>query len=159
MFECPQGEFEQEEFNQHEDYISSIAFINSWCFEVRNELKASKPIYKEVDDLRTIIEEHIIGENEESEFSVEEINELHSKFDELKSRVETLEKEQIITNKQKDEFTKGVNQVSEDLEYYPKKTWIKTASSKLVSLVVSISGSKEGRKLLETGAKKLLGFE
>ena len=153
------GDFEQEDMVKQDDFSSSIHSIKNWCSEVRNELKASKPIYKEVDALREIIEEHIIGGNDDEEFSVEEINELHKKFEELNARVSDLEEQQVITTKQKQEFTEGVNQVSEDLEYYPKKTWVKTASSKLVNLVTAIGKSKEGRKLLESGAKKLLGLE
>lgn len=153
------GNIEQVEFTNCGSFSTAIGHINNWCTEVRNELKANKPVYKEIDELRKIIEEHIVGENGEEEFSVEEINILRKKFDELNARVEKLEETQIITNKQKQEFTAGVSQVSEDLEYYPKSTWIKTASSKLVNLMTMIGRSKEGRKLLEEGARKLIGLE
>ena len=154
------GNFNINELHRKADFQAAVEDIPLWCAEVRNELKASKPIYKEVDELREIIEQHIIGESsEDDEFSVEEINELHKKFNELNARVEVLEEQQIITPKQKEQFTSGVTQVSEDLEYYPKKTWIKTSSSKLVKLVTNIGKSQEGRKLLESGARKLLGLD
>lgn len=153
------GNIEQYESLYHDDFRDALQKITSWCNEVSHELKASIPVYKEVDKLKKIIEDHIIGENNEEEFSVEEINELRSKFDELRTRVEKLEEQQIITGNQKEEFTNGLNQVSESLEYYPKSTWVKTASNKLVKLLCGIGRSKEGRKLLENGAKKFFDLE
>ena len=88
-----------------------------------------------------------------------EINNLNKKFDELQKRVEQLEKDKIITEKQLREFTTGIVQVSEDLEYYPKSTWLKTSTNKIVNLVASIGKSSEGRKLLAEGVKKLLGLD
>ena len=133
--------------------------IPKWSNEVRNELKAGGSVYEQIDSLRDIITEQLNIQNEDEEFSVEEINTLKSKFQELENRVRQLEKDKIITESQLSDFTSGIEQVSEDIEFYPKKTWLKTAPNKIVKLVVAIGKSKEGRKLLSDGAKKLFGLE
>lgn len=153
------GNFVEEEFNQYNGLNYALNEIQNWCKEVRNELKACQPIYNEVDKLRNIIEDHIKGDNASEEFSAEDIHLLRKKFQDLESRVVNLEKDKIITESQLDEFKSGLNQVKEDLEYYPKQTWVKTATNKLSKIVMSIGKSKEGRALIADGARKLLGFD
>lgn len=151
-------------YDEHSFVVNSLhdAFkaIPDWAYEARNELKAQSPIFRDVDELKKIIETHFSPDDTSSEeFSVEEIKSLKLKFELLLQRVETLESENQITKKQFEEFKKGVEQVSEDLEHYPKKTWIKTASNKMYKTITSIGKSKEGRAILANGAKKLMGLE
>jgi len=155
------GDIEEEENTSCTSYEKSISYISLWCNEVRNELKAEQPIYNEIDSLRKMIEENIIINNNsnEAEFSVEEINDLQQKFEDLQTRVEELEKNKIITESQSSNMKDGLQRVKEDIEYYPKDTWIKTASNKVVDLFVSVGKSKEGRQVLAEGGKKLLGLE
>ncbi len=153
------GEIEDIQAYICKDLSESISGILEWCHEVRNELKATKPTYSEIESLKKLIYEQIKGTDEENgEFSVKEINELRKKFQDLEKRVEDLEKENIITKSQLEEFKTGISQISEDLEFYPKETWIKTATNKIGKLVISIGKSKEGRAILAEGAKKLLGL-
>lgn len=155
------GDIEEEETKQCKTFEESISYISQWCQEVRNELKAEQPIYNELDSLRKMIEESIVINNNssESEFSVEEINNLQQKFEDLQARVEQLEKDNIITENQSNHIQDGLQKVKEDVEYYPKETWIKTASNKVLNLFVSIGKSKEGRKVLADGSRKLLGLD
>jgi len=144
----------------YKTFDTGLDLISEWCHEVRSELKASKPIYKEVDELRDLINEHLKSSvSDTDEFSVEEINNLRRSFEELKSRVERLEQDKIITEKQLQEFRSGINEVDEEIDFYPKKTWLKTASNKLVKIVALIGKSQEGRKMLADGARKLIGLE
>ena len=148
---------------QEQEVVSSLAKVIEvlpiWAMEVRNEMKAGGSIYDEIDTLRELIAERLGAQSDDEEFSVEEINELKRKFTELENRVIELEKDKVITEKQLTEFKSGIEQVSDDIEYYPKKTWLKTAPNKLVKLVVAIGKSKEGRKLIADGARKLLGLD
>ncbi len=155
------GDIEEEESSNHNTYEESISFIKQWCNEVRNELKAEQPIYNELDNLRKMIEENLVfnSNSDENEFSVEEINNLKQKFEDLQARVEQLEKDKIITENQSNNIQEGLEKVKEDMEYYPKGTWIKTASNKVLNLFISIGKSKEGRKVLADGSRKLLGLE
>jgi len=153
------GELEEEERYKVGDLYVALSGTKDWCKELRNELKASQPIYEEIDSLRATIEEHLNCDKTTNEFTVEEIYNLKSKFEDLLNRVEALEKDKLITEAQLEEFKKGINQVSDDLEYYQKPTWLNTATNKLMKIVMSIGKSKEGRALLTDGAKKLLGFE
>ncbi|MEJ1296896.1 MAG: hypothetical protein RPU64_04695 [Candidatus Sedimenticola sp. (ex Thyasira tokunagai)] len=153
------GEVQQQETTYH-SFDVAVSLIPEWAKEIRSELKASKPIYKELDALRDIINDQLqqsVGDNDE--FTVEEINELRRKFEELLMRVENLEKDNIITQKQLDEFKSGIAEVDEEIDYYPKKTWLKTASNKLVKVIASIGKSQEGRKILADGARKLIGLD
>jgi len=144
-------------------YVSSLdeAFSNipMWASELRSELKAGLSLGKQVDELREIISEQLGSQTEDEEFTVEEINNLRSKFSDLEKRVRQLEKDQVITPSQLENFESGIEQVSEDLEYYPKSTWLRTAPNKIAKLVVQIGKSKEGRKVLSDGARKLLGLD
>lgn len=154
------GQITEEEVSYFDHFKDTLDIIQSWCGEIRNELKAGAPIYSEVDKLRELIEGHISSENDSNEeFSVEEINNLRQKFEELQERVEQLEKDKIITETQLNEFSSGLKQINEDIEYYPKDTWVKTASNKLVKIILAIGKSKEGRKIISGGAKKLLGLD
>lgn len=154
------GVLQENEYKRYDSFKLAVEAIPLWCTEVRNELKASKPIYKEVDELRKIIEEQFsCSVKDNDEFSVAEINDLNKKFDALQKRVDQLEKDKIITERQLGEFTAGIKQVSEDLEIYPKQTWLKTSTNKIVKLVTSIGKSSEGRKILTDGARKLLGLD
>ncbi len=154
------GDIEEEQHKAFTSLSLSMEEIPNWCIEIRSDLKASQPLYGEIDKLRNIIEDNILNTgNDNDEFSVSEISDLQQKFSELQQRVIRLEEDQLITQKQLDEFLNGINQVSEDLEFYPKKTWIKTAANKLTKTVISIGKSKEGRQLISDGAKKLLGLD
>lgn len=136
-----------------------LGLLPNWAIEVRNELKAGGISFAEIDKLRDLITEQLGEQTDDEEFSVEEINSFRHKFSELEKRVVQLEKDQIITRNQLNDFNSGIKQVSDDIEYYPKKTWLKTAPNKIVKLVVSIGKSKEGRRLLTDGARRLLGLE
>jgi len=154
------GTLEVSENRQAKNFSEVLALIPNWAFEVRNELKAKQPIYREMDELRKTIEESINSSvTEEEEFSVSEVNELRRKFSALEERVDDLEKQSIITKSQHEKFSKNIHQVSEDIEVYPKKTWIKTSINKLTKTVSLIGKSKEGRAILADGARKLLGVD
>ena len=74
------GKLQEDEGDYGESFTSALSEIPNWCDEIRNELKASKPIYREVDELRKIIEEQFTNSLEDNdEFSVVEINNLNSR--------------------------------------------------------------------------------
>ena len=153
------GEVQQKE-TSWESFDAAVALIPEWAREIRNELRASKPIYKELDELKGLINEQLQQSVDDTEeFTVEEINTLRQKFKELQSRVENLERDNLITKKQLDEFKSGLAEVDEEMDYYPKQTWLKTASNKLVKVITSIGKSQEGRKILADSARKLIGLE
>ena len=153
------GEITEQDDAQVTSLDQVMGLLPKWAMEVRNELKAGGTVFDEIDKLRDLIGEQLGNQTGEEQFSVEEINSLRQKFRDLEERVVQLEKDKIITEKQLVEFTSGIEQVSDDIEYYPKKTWLKTAPNKIVKLVVAIGKSKEGRKIIAEGARKLLGLD
>lgn len=153
------GEIQQQEIS-YCTFGKALELIPLWAKEIRNELRASKPVYKELDALRELINEQMKESLSESdEFTIEEINTLRKKFNELEERVEKLEAENIITAKQLDEFKTGLKEVDDDIDTFPKQTWLKTATNKLVKVVAAIGKSQEGRKVLADSARKLLGLD
>lgn len=153
------GSIEETETDIHHSLDEALEGINSWCNEIRNELKAHIPAYQEIDDLKDILKEHLKGHSESDEFTVAEINQLREKFADLERRVGELEQENIITKSQSEQFKEGIKQVSNDIEFYPKVTWLKTATNKIAKLVAGIGKSPEGRKILSDGARKLLNLD
>jgi len=153
------GEIAEQDETEVASLDEVMGLLPKWAMEVRNELKADGTVFDGIDRLRDLISEQLGDQTDEEEFSVEEINLLRKKFSDLEKRVIQLEKDKIITEKQLVKFTSGIEKVSDDIEYYPKKTWLKTAPNKIVKLVVAIGTSKEGRKMIADGARKLLGLE
>jgi len=155
------GKVQDSEYFQFDTFDKVLKDISEWAVEVRHELKAQQPIYAEIDALKELIEAQIRSSIDVSdqEFSAAEIANLINKFEELSKRVEQLEKDKAITESQLKIIQDGISQVKEDIEYYPKDTWLKTASNKLSKSIVTIAKTKEGRSILSSGAKKLLGIE
>ncbi len=153
------GTLEVSESREVKIFSDILKMIKNWVNEVRNELKAKQPVYREIDELRKSIEESINSSvTNGDEFSVSEIDALRRNFSTLEERVAELEKKQIITKSQHETLTSGIQQITGDIEIYPKKIWIKTSINKLTKTVSAIGKSKEGRAILADGAKKLLGF-
>jgi septation ring formation regulator EzrA len=154
------GDITEEEITRYKKFEDALDNIPVWCTEIRNELKAEQPIYSELDNLKQMVENHFIcSGSTDNEFTVEEINDLKRKFEDLQARVSELEKDNIITESNANDIQKGLQRVKEDVEFYPKETWIKTSSNKIVNLFVTIAKSKEGRKVLTDGGRKLLGLD
>ena len=97
--------------------------------------------------------------SEDPEFSVEELNKLQEMFNSLEKRVAELEENNQITKAMKEEISKSIEQVSNDMDDYPKQTWLKTTVNKLSKTVSAVGTSKEGRAILSDGVRKLLGLE
>jgi hypothetical protein len=136
-----------------------LELIPAWAEEVRRELQAENSTINNIEYLRNIIAERLNNESLNDEFTVIEINDLQEKLKELEKRISQLEHDKIITSGQFEEFKKGIQQVSADVEYYPKTTWLKTAPNKLLKIMIAIGKSQEGRKILADGARKILGLE
>ena len=99
------GDLQEIEEVRFSTFQETVGAIPNWCGEIRNELKAAQPIYREIDNLREIIEEHFSASlKDDDEFGVAEINDLYDKLEELQKRVGSLEKEKIITQKQLHDF-------------------------------------------------------
>lgn len=153
------GDIYEEGFDQADDIQSVLDKIPNWANEIRNELKADRSIQEKIVPLHKLISELLGSQSKDEEFTVKEINSLQKKFKDLESRVVQLEKEKIITGRQLEEFKNGIEQVSDDIGFYPKRTWLKTAPNKLIKIVIAITRSQEGRDFIASNAKKLLGLE
>lgn len=153
------GKTEDVESTYENSLDGLILNMPAWCQEIRNELKATIPIFREMDELKNAFYEHLKGHGNSEEFTAAEINKLKEKFEELNRRVDELEKGNVITESQSHEFTTGMEKITDDLEYYPKETWLKTASNKIAKLIANLGKSPEGRKIIADSARKLIGLD
>jgi len=146
-------------------YISSLSYIHEdvgeWGKRIREELRASLPVYEEIDQIRELVEEHLKSkvENEDSPFSNSEIDELRSKFDDLASKFEELAENNEITQKELNKLKREMGAVKENLKNFPKGVWYRTAATRIFSVFSKIVTSSEGRKVLAKAAKKALELE
>jgi sugar-specific transcriptional regulator TrmB len=155
------GEFKKTE----EEVVQSLSavpdFIKAWARNVRDELRASIPIYSELDEIRELIEKHI-SENvkePESRFSAAEVDDLRSKLDMLAARFDELQQRNEITEQQLNRLNQELTSLKSNLSSFPKGTWYKTAGAKLYATVNAIITSKESRQILAQQAKKALGLD
>ncbi len=155
--ECP-GDYKTVEVHQHKSFDNCIYRISRWCENIRDDLRANTPAFKEIDDIKKQFEEHLKDhiQNPEELFSAVEAEALSARFDELYKRFEELEDRHEITEAQLRDIQKEFEIIKGGTSQYPQGLWASLTSSRLVSLLKRMAMSPEGRKLMYEGAKKLL---
>jgi len=137
-----------------------LIYIRDWCDFIRKDIRSSQPIYREFDELKKSLQKQLktnaFGNDEY--FSPFEIEELRIQLTELKNRIEILEKDKVISPTQKENLNKQIDTASEDIEDFPKNVWYRTAGNKMLIVVKSVATSKEGRLIIASSVKKLLGL-
>jgi len=124
----------------------AINQISQWLYYIHIELEN---INKEVDitntisDIKAKFEKQFPDKNEV--FLAEEIEELKAQLENIKQKIIDLEKSSQITQEEKEEFEVVIQQSSDNLLKYPKRTWYFTTWNKF--------------KNLNTNIKLLLEFE
>jgi hypothetical protein len=146
-------------------YIQSLEGIDrtvaNWCRHVRDELRATLPVYEELDEIRGIIEEHINKnvDNPEEPFSASEVEELRQKLDFMAEQFSDLLERNEITEKELNVLNREVTALKENMKGFTKGAWYRTAGTRLFDVARKIVTSKEGRKVLADAARKALGVD
>jgi hypothetical protein len=155
--ECP-GNYKTVEHHYHDSFDSCVYRISNWCANIREDLRTSSPVFKEIDDLKEQFEEHIKAhiENPEDPISISEKEAIAARFDALYAKFEELKERHDITEAQLRDIQKDFEIIKGNASQYPKGLWANLTSSRLISLLKKIATSPEGRKLMFEGAKKLL---
>lgn len=99
------------------------------------------------------------GEEETSEFSSIEIQELREKLDSLQQFIEAQAEKIEASELQIKKFESEIESIKNDLSVMPKGVWRKVAGNKLLKSVREFLSTSEGRKLVADGFKKLIGME
>lgn len=144
------------------DSLSALPdMVLEWTQHLRAELRASLPVYDELDELRQRVEEHIRDHiaSPEDRFSREEAQELREKLGEMLQRFEELKEKSELTDGQLHELQKQVKTLSEDLRGFRKGTWYRTAFTKLFTFSKTVASTPEGQKLIADAARQMIGVD
>jgi len=154
------GDFKSKQIQSFETFDECIRRIPDWCKNLRTELRASSPELEELrelqEDLERRFQQHI--ENPESHFSSEELERVYQNLDAFAERMKKLEEEHAITTAQLNELLSSVEGIKGNAASMPKGIWAGLTKNRLISFLMKIATSPEGRKLaLEAAEKFLLG--
>ena len=144
------------------DSLSNLPnMLYEWTKYLRAELRASLPVYDELDSLRQRVEEHIRDHvsSPEDRFSQEEAQDLRDKLGEMLQRFEEMKKQSELTDSQLQELQTQVRTMSDDLRGFQKGTWYRTAATKLFTFGKAVASTPEGRKLMVEATQKVLGVD
>lgn len=141
-----------DEFNKFSD------FILKWCSYIKNELIASNPVYEDFEKFKQEINSKIEEYSNDPlcRFDDEEKKNLKSKLDELQNKFEELKRNHEITDNELSKVKAVVSSLTENLKDFPKKTWFRSAASKMYDMSATLMTSQAGQKILEQSANKLL---
>lgn len=144
------------------DSLSDLpSLVFEWTKYLRAELRATLPVYDELDALRERVEAHIrehVAEPDDR-FSREEADELREKLHGLIEKFEALEEQNQLTEQQVKKLEQQVEILVSDLNGFQKGTWYRTAATKFWSMITSVASSPEGRKLLTQAAQHAIGVD
>lgn len=149
--------YRNEKFNTKE-FSEFIKFIPNWCETIERELKATNPALQELEkvkaELNRKLDEHVTDSS--SHFTKEEIGEWEKKFTDLCKQFEEFQKKSAITESELSEVKQTLEQLKSSLSWSPKKTWLRSAGTRLFDLGGRIFNSPAGQKLLTDLSTKLL---
>lgn len=152
------GDFKAKQSQSFSTFDECIRRIPVWCNNLNTELRAGNPELKELkelqEDLERRFQQHI--EDPESYFSPEEIERIYQNLDAFAERMKKLEEEHSITKAQLDELVSGIEGMKVNAESLPKGVWAGLTRNRVISVIVKIATSPEGRKLALEAAEKLL---
>lgn len=128
---------------------------------IRDELRATIPVYSELDSLRETVEKHVREhvDHPEQPFSQEEAGELRVKLDDLMAKFQEMQERHELTEKEVNRLNQEIDSIKTNLSGYPKGTWYKTAANKIWTAVSKVGTSKESRQVLAKAAQNLLGLD
>jgi DNA repair exonuclease SbcCD nuclease subunit len=155
------GEFKNTEQRVFESLEECIQRISLWTRRIREELLHFAPYQDDLTALREELEEKIKQhvKDPDERFSEEEISRLQNALDILAARLAEMEGKQVENEKRVKDIEKELAQARNNLRYYPKGIWYRTAGNKILDLVKGVVKSKEGRALVVEATKKMLGWD
>lgn len=155
------GEHETRELKRVDNPSEAPGEVLIWTKNIRDELRATIPVYSELDELRETIERHVKEhvENPQQPFTQEESDELRGKLDELMAKFQEMQENHELTQQEVNRLNQEIAALKANLSGYPKGTWYKTAASKLWLAVSKVGTSKESRQIISKVANKMLGLD
>jgi len=145
---------------KHNSIDRCIERISVWCRSIAEELATPLPELNFLEEFEEEIEKQIneqAGDSKEL-FTKEEIESLVVKLDALANKFSELEHSNAITEQELVKIKKEVDRMKLNLPKYPKSTWYKISAHKILDVIKKVATSKEGKEVLLSSAKKILGL-
>lgn len=155
------GDHKTQEIHDFKNIDIAISRISTWTRNIQDDLLSRKNLENDFDDITEEVYEAIREnlENPEEYFNKSEKDRLHEQLNELRKRVESLEKENKIEESERQEIENAIQQGEKNINLYPKGVWYKTAGTKIMRTIKQVLKTKEGRELVATAFKKLINME
>ncbi len=152
------GDFKALEWHVHADFDEALARISVWCKNLSGEIRAKTPAFKELEALRAQFEEKFSAEipDPDNPFTTDELASLAEKFEQLESKLKSLEEQHQITKQELETALADIKSIKDNAANLPKGMWAKLTKNRMVTLVSRILSSKEGRTFMLEAAEKLL---
>jgi methyl-accepting chemotaxis protein len=131
--------------------------IPGWVERIKEEVLASNPLSREVQQLREEVEQrlNLLGQALDSFFTREEAATLSAKLDVLNGELSRLSAENAALKEAAAQLEGTVSQLRAALEQVNRGTWFRMALGKLTSFTKSLFTSKEAREFALEAAKKI----
>jgi hypothetical protein len=81
---------------------------------------------------------------------------MYAQLDSLLEKFEQLERQSAITTEELESVKREIKNMREDLNYFSKGVWYRTAGNKILNLVSRFTNTKDGRSLVSEPVKGLL---
>ena len=158
--ECP-GDYKRVEENRFESFDSCIRRIQIWCGNLRADLNTRMPVYQYLEELKRQFEKHIHENIEQPDdpLSEIEIQKIYKKFDSLYEEFQKLSEENKITKSQLEEVRKEFDIIKNNANDYPKGMWATLTKNRIVQVMKKVALSPEGRQILQSSVKRILGLD
>jgi methyl-accepting chemotaxis protein len=156
--EAPGVKLLKPDLHTTQSFESAISRIPNWVQRIKEEVIDSNPISRELQEIRKQLEERIdlLADRQEEFFTQHEATELSQKLSEFAMRLDELSRSNNELSETVTSLKSKLQELSGATQEVNKGTWLRMASSKLLSATKSILGSKEAREFALEAAKKVL---
>jgi hypothetical protein len=140
------------------DFNDVLVYLKQWTKNIKDELAASSPLYDELENLKKEFAEKLNEHVKDSQqhFTKNEVEGLEVRLKDLAKNFDELREQQIITAHELKIAKDMLEELQANLTKMPKKTWYRTAGSKIIEVAGKYFMSEQGQKLLGNISAKLL---
>jgi hypothetical protein len=154
---CP-GDLTDNEKCKVSNFTAFLKIVKEWTERIKNELLMVNVFEREMNAFQKKISERLSKhiKDEKAHFTDDEKEFLVKRLSELEERLKELEKDNEINKSDISDLHSVIQDLRKGTQTLPKKTWYRTAGSKLFSFSLKVLNSKAGQKAIETGIDHLL---
>jgi hypothetical protein len=152
------GDFRETEYVEVDSFQHFLKQLKLWTIRLKKEILLVDILQKQFEDfqdeLNRRLEEHISDDS--THFSKEERESLYEKLRLFEERLTELEADNASTKKEYEEIIQVIGDLAQAAHTMSKRSWFRTACSKLYLLSTRALTSKAGQKLIEGAIDRLL---